>query len=330
MKRRDSIATLLALIAWPRLARTQAKVAALGFLSPQPMPTEQEFAKFRFVSKLRELGWIDGQSLRIERGFSGHEDRLPEVAAALVEKRVSVILAVGPEAALAAARLTKTIPIVFWGVGYPVEQGLVQSLGRPGGNVTGVTAFEGIGIYQKQLELLLQVIPEAKRVAWIRTPGAAITMAGHDSGMQMPVLSAAKTLGIEVREFPVYRDTDFETVFKGIAESGAQAMSVGGTMLTLRNRGRILEFAGRERVPGIYFDRSWVELGGLMSYGANGVAGFLRAVELVDRILRGGKPGEIPVELPSIYEIALNLKTAKALGLKIPQSILARADRVIE
>lgn len=302
----------------------------LGFLSPAPAPSDQEFAKGNGVSRLRELGWIDGQTLRIERGFSGHEDRLPEVAAALVQKRVDVIWALGPEATLAAARLTKTIPIVFWGVGYPVEQGLVESLGRPGRNVTGIAAFAGIGVYQKQIELLQQILPGATRVAFIRTPSSVVTMAGEDFGAHLPVIAAAKSLGVQLLELPARRDADFDALFEQIVQARAQAMCVGGTMLTLRNRRHILEFESRQRVPGMYFDRSWVELGGFVSYGANAVSEYRRSANYVDRILRGAKPAELPVELPSVYEIAVNLKTARAMGVTVPQSALARADRVIE
>jgi len=331
MKRRDLIAGVLAFgVLSNARGQLRKKLPAMGLLSAWPPPSDEEFSKLQSLSHFRRLGWIDGETFRIERGYAGHEGRLRKVADALVAKGVDVIWALGPEAALAAAASTKTIPIVFWGVGYPVEQGLVQSLARPGGNVTGVTVFDGIGVYQKQLEILREFLPGIKRVAWLRTPSATRTVSGADPGAHAPIVDAATAHDIRLQQFDLHRDEDIPRALNEIAERRPDAIWVFGTMLTLRHRQRILEFAEQQRMPGIYFDRSWVEAGGLVSYGANGLSGIWRSAEYVDRILRGAKPAELPVELPRTYEIAVNLRTASRLGLEIPQSLLARADRVVE
>ena len=337
-----------------RVAFAQA-VPVVGLLSPLPAPTDAEFTKFATITRLRGLGWIDGKNVRVERAFAGHEGRLPEFAAKLVQQRVDVIWALGPEAALAAARVTTTIPIVFWGVGYPVEQGLVQSLARPGRNATGVTALEGIGIYQKQLELLQDILPRARRVAWIRAPSAIRTITGEDSGTHAPIMAAAKTFGVELHDLPVHRDDDFDKVFEEIRRSHFHAMWVLGTMLTVRNRSRILAFAEQQRLPSMYFvqpdnmmtlerarivrlankgklpvmywRKEFVEAGGLIAYGADNPAQYRRAATYVDK---GAKPGDLAVEQVSNYELIVNLKAAKAIGLRFPQGIRMRADRVIE
>jgi putative ABC transport system substrate-binding protein len=331
VKRRDLLAGLLAVGAFSCAhAQPRTTLRTLGLLSAFPPPSDEEFSKLQSLSHFRRLGWIDGGNFRIERAYSGHEGRLPQFAKALAEKRVDVIWALGPEAALAAAGATKTIPIVFWGVGYPVEQGLVDSLARPGRNVTGVTVFDGIGVYQKQLELLREIVPGVKRVAWIRTPSAIRTLGGANPDLHAPIVAAARTVDVVLQQIDLHRDEDVDRAFAEIAHWRAEAMWVFGTMMTLRHRPRIVEFAARERIPAIYFDRSWVELGGLVSYGAHGLSGIWRSVEYVDRILRGAKPSELPVEMPSRYELAFNLKTARQLNLNISQTLIARADRVIE
>jgi putative ABC transport system substrate-binding protein len=330
MKRRDAITAMVALLALPHAGTAQTRMPVVGFLSPIAAPKGEELERFRAFVRLRELGWIEGKTVHIEPGFSNGEHRLAEVAKTLVDKHVDVIWAIGPEAALAAARLTSSIPIVFWGVGYPVEQGLVQSLGRPGRNITGVTWFSGIGVYQKMLELVQQIVPGARRVGWIQTPSALATISGDQVNAYAQVEAAAKALTIELMLLPVHRDQDFDAVFQEMLRARPDALCVGGTMLTLRNRARILEFANSHRIPSVYSDRSWVELGGLVSYGANNVVEYLRAAEYVDRILRGAKPADLPVLLPSVYEIVLNLKTAKLIGVNVAPSVLVRAERVIQ
>jgi putative ABC transport system substrate-binding protein len=331
VNRRDLLAGLLAAGALScAQAQPRSTLRTVGLLSAFPPPSDEEFSKLQSVSQFRRLGWIDGENFRIERAYSGHEGRLAQFAKALVEKRVDVIWALGPEAALAAAEATKTVPIVFWGVGYPVEQGLVDSLARPGRNVTGVTVFDGIGVYQKQLELLREIVPGLTRVAWIRTPSAIRTLGAENLDLHAPIVAAARTLDVVLQQIELHRDEDIDRAFAEITQRRPEAMWVFGTMMTLRHRARIVEFAARERIPAIYFDRSWVELGGLVSYGAHGLSGISRSIEYVDRILRGAKSSELPVEMPSRYELAVNLKTARQLSLNISQTLIARADRVIE
>ncbi len=262
---------------------------------------------------------------------AGREDRLPELAEELVRKRVDVIWALGPEAAVAAARATKTIPIVFWGVGYPVEQGLIDSYARPGRNVTGMAFFTGAELATKVLQLLSEIAPGARRVAAIVTPSAISTVKGDQYVGGAPVIeSAAKSLGFEYRAHRVAKREDFDSVFAAILDSRAQALVTYGTTTTFRERQRIVDFANRNRLPSAFNQREFVEAGGLLSYGADTRETIFQSMLYLDRILRGARPADLPVELPSRYDLAINLKTAQSLGLTIPQSILVRVDHVIQ
>lgn len=328
--RRQFVISGSMLLAVPFLssARAQKRLPALGILSPHRKPPPDELAKSPLRVRLRELGWEDGKTLHYENAYGeGREDRMPELAAALVAKKVDVIWALGPEAAVAAARATSTIPIVFWGVGTPVEQGLIESLARPGRNVTGVAWSASPGVELKRLELLREIAPAGKRLALI----IVATAAQKGSSESRSVFGAAtQRLGYEFKAFPVVKSEDLEPAFAAILAWGAQALNVPSTPLTMRERQRIVDFANRNRLPGAYALPDFVEAGGLVSYAIDWRPTFARSADYVDRILRGAKPGDLPVELPSRYVTAVNLKTAKMLGLKIPQSVLLRTDRVIE
>lgn len=312
-------------------AQPPARIRVLGVLSPQPMPTAEQWSNTPISRRLRELGWTEGKNLVIEQARGdGRADRLPAFAEELVRKRVDVILALAPEAAVAAARATGAIPIVFWGVSSPVELGLVTSLARPTNNVTGV-AWNAGGEVQvaKSLEFLKQIAPSARRVASIFDASTTQTVTGSEyayPGFE----EAAKSLGFELRTHNAKHDGELEAVFAAILASGAQAIVAAAMPFTARNRQRIVDFANRNRLPSTFDAQMFVEAGGLISYGPDVPETQRRATDYVDRVLRGTRPTELPVEMPSKFELVVNLKTARALGVVVPQTVLQRADRVIE
>ena len=329
---RISIAVIALLAASHAPAQKAVKVPVLGLLSPHPEVLRPKDGRGVFTGALWDLGWKEGGNLRIEPAIAdGREDQLPALAAGLVRKRVDLIVAIGPEAAVAAARATKTIPIVFWGVGVPVEQGLVDSLARPGRNATGIAWMADLEVAAKKLEFLRQIAPKAKRVAWIETPDAARAVSGgHVSSVREDLGQAARSMGYDLREYLVNRQEDFDRVFAEILKSGAQAIAVRATMLTWRERQRIADFARNNRLPSAFGSEDYADSGGLYSYGVDWRATMPQTAALVQKILRGAKPAEVPVELPTKYDLVINLRTARALGLTIPPSVLLRAARVIE
>jgi len=333
VKRREFLVGAGALIAAP-LARAQqpVKLPVLGVLLPHPRGTPEQQARSPLPAWLKQLGWVPGKSIAIERpDAEGREERLPAMAQELVRKGVDVIWAIGPEAAVAAARATRTVPIVFWGVAYPIEQGLVDSYAHPGRNVTGIAFVTGPELYGKVIEYLKQIAPAAGRLATILTPSAReVVTGGYVAGASPVMRAAAKKLGMEYREHGIVRVEDFEAVFAGILESRADALFVQGSTLSNRERARFVDFANRNRLPSAFNQREFVEAGGLFSYGIDSGETALQTLAYVDKILRGAKPADLPVDLPSKYELVINRGVEKALGLTIPQSVLVRADRVIE
>lgn len=337
MNRRETVFALLALGAVPFSVKAQptgktAKLPVLGILSGFPKPTPEETAKSPILAMMKERGWIVGQTYLIENiSGEGSEERMLELAAELVRKRVDVIWAQGPEAAVAAARATKTIPIVFHGVSLPIDIGLVESYARPGRNVTGIGYVADLEIYGKLVELLLQVVPGAKRLAYIGNVGTYRTVSGEDfQAVRAPVEAAAKRFKIETRYFPVRRPEDFNAVFPAILEWKAHALLDLGSPITYRERRRIVEFAGQNRLPCVSAASAITDAGGLFSYGLYLSDSTRRSFDYVARILGGAKPADLPVQLPSEIQLVVNLRTAKTLAITIPQSILVRADRVIE
>lgn len=331
VSRRRFLATAGVVLA-PFAARAQRmpKLPAIGILNPHAPPTADQIAKGPLRARLRQLGWVDGETVEFVNGFGfGSEQRLPELAAELVRRKVDVIWAMGPEAAVAAARITQTIPIVFWGVPYPVEQELVESLSRPGRNATGVAWYSSPEVDGKRLELLREIAPAAKRLAFLNVPTAGHKVSGGLSDLPPSTQPAALSLGYELRMFPVARHADFDGAFRDILDWAAQALTVAGTALTVRERHRIAAFAKKHRLPSTYTLRDFVESGGLVSYAIDWRPTFAQTADYIDRILRGAKPGDLPVALPTGYELAVNLNTAELLGLKIPESILLRADWII-
>jgi len=274
--------------------------------------------------RLRELGYIEGQNIAFEaRGGDGNAERLADVAAELVRSRVSIIVTGGIRAAVAAHKATTTIPIVMASGTDPVGVGLIASLFRPGGNVTGVTTVSA-ELGGKRLELLLEVVPRLSRVAVLRDPPAGtVELALQETQ------AAAQTLGLQLQILEVRRPKDFDSAFLEMVKERSGALLVISTPMLFSGRMRIAELAAKHRLPAVYHWKEYVEAGGLLSYGTDLAEGFRRAAIYVDKILKGAKPAELPVEQPTKFELVINLKTAKQIGLIIPPNVLARADKVI-
>ena len=324
MKRRAFITLLGGAAAWPLAARAQqARVPTFGWLGGATPAAQSQWA-IAFTQRLRMLGWSEGSTVVIEyRWAEGRPERFAEIAAEFVRLKVDVILAAGTEAALAAKQATAIIPIVFPVAGDPVGTGLVASLARPDANVTGVSN-QSRDLAAKRLELLREVVRGLRH-------SAILLNAGYPAGvLEMgEVHSAAHTLGIEVTPFEIRRSEDIAPAFEKLS-GRTEAVYVIGDPLMNANRMRINVLALTARLPTIYSQREYLDSGGLMSYGPNYLDLNRRAADLVDKILRGAKPADLPVEQPTKFDLVFNLITAKALGLEVPPTLLARADEVIE
>jgi putative tryptophan/tyrosine transport system substrate-binding protein len=307
--------SLAPLAAEAQEAQQSAKVRKIGWLSGVVPPTPP------FLHGLRELGWIERQNLIIERrSAEGNLERLPDLAAELVRLRVEIIVA-GDSAAIDPARqATKTLPIVMTVSGDPVGAGFVVSLGRPGGNITGLTNVSP-ELAGKRLELLKEFVPRLGRVAVLGEPR-------HPDWQTLAAATAA--LGVQLQPLKVSSRDEFEDAFHLAASQGAGGLIVLPSPLTNLSRTRLVALAKSSRLPAVYALREYVEAGGLIAYGPNIPAMYHRAATYVDKILKGVKPADLPIEQPTKFELVINLKTAKALGLTIPQTLLLRADQVIE
>jgi putative ABC transport system substrate-binding protein len=325
MKRREFMITLLGgAAAWPLAVRAQQGVMpVIGFLvSGAPSSHGQWVAAF--VQRLRELQWIEGRTVAIEyRWAEGRPERYNEIAAEFVRLKVDVMVTAGTPATAAAKQTTLVIPIVFVGAGDPVGSGLVATLARPAGNVTGLSSQQ-TDTTGKRLELLREVVPGLRRLAILANIDNPVAM----SDMR-DVETAASTLGLSVFTLKIRRSEDIASTFDTVKDR-ADALYVATDPLVLTNRIRINTSVLAARVPAMYGSREYVDVGGLMSYGTNYPALFRRTADFVDKILRGAKPADIPVEQPTKFELVVNLTTAKALGLTIPESFLLRADEVLE
>ncbi len=310
------------LAAPPAAEGQQAKAPRVGLLGPGSAESSPLFEALR--QGLRERGWVEGQNITFEdRTTVGHYDRLPDVAAELVRLRVDVIVAWGTTTALAARKATRTIPIVTV-AGNLVEMGLAASLARPGGNVIGLTS-SGRELIGKRIQLLKETLPGLSRIAVLWNPESRTQpLSLRDAE------AAARSLGLQVRPAEVRRPEDLEKVFASIAHERPEALALTQSNMFLAHRARIVELAARQRLPATFSERSYVEAGGLMSYGPDEKAIFHRLATYVDRILKGAKPGDLPIEQPTKFELIINAKTAKALGLTIPPSLVLRADEVIQ
>jgi len=327
--RREFIGTLAGgLLAAPPAAEAQqaAKVARIGFLALNLAASPHLPEAFR--QGLRDLGYVEGRNVVIEyRSAEGKRERLPALAAELVALKVDVIVAGNTPAALAAKQATTTLPIVFTSVVDPVTDGLVASLARPGGNVTGLSnlAPELVG---KRLELLKQAVPGVSRVAALWQPG--VFPERTDQDMLKAADVAARALGVRLQFVEARGPADIDRAFADMTKARAGALTVLGSPMFINERRRLVDLAAKNRLPAVYPAREFVDAGGLMSYGPNLADLFRRAATYVDKILKGTKPADLPVEQPTKFELVINAKTAKALGVTIPQSLLGRADEVIE
>lgn len=299
-----------------------AKIARIGILQPGT-PPEPLFEAFR--EGLRDLGYREGRNLILEvRWAEGKADRLTKLAAELVGLKVDVIATMSTPAALAARRATSTIPIVFTGVGDPVGSGVVPSLARPDGNATGVATL-ATELSAKRLELLREIVPRLSRVAMLfNDKNPSMVLRAREAEI------AAAKLGVTIQSLGVHNLTDFEAAFRAIEAERAAALLTLVDPFTRQHRKRIVDFAAQRRLPAIYESREFVDSGGLISYGPNLSALQRRAAIYVDKILKGTKPADLPIEQPTTFEFVINLNTAQALGLTVPPAILLRADQVIE
>jgi len=325
MRRREVITLLGGAAVWPLAAGAQqaGKLATIGLLGSATASFESQRVA-AFVQRLRELGWIEGRNILIEyRWAEGRNERFADIAAEFVRLKVDVIVTQGTASVIAAKQATAVIPIVFATVNDPVGAGLVASLARPGGNLTGLSN-QLAETASKRLELLREVAPAVRRLAILANaanPGALLDM--------REAQAAAPMLGLEPVTFEIRRAEDIGPGFAAL-KGRADALYVAADPLVGTNRVRINTLALVARLPTIHGIREYVEAGGMMSYGTNIPDQFRRAAELVDKILRGAKPGDLPVERPTKFDLVINLTTAKALGLTIPESFLLRADEVIE
>ena len=308
-------------------AQQPKKVPRLGYLSPFDPASDSDRAEGIRLA-LRELGYIEGQNIAIEYRYAeGKRDRLPERAAELVRLKVDIIVALGGDPLILAAKnATKTIPIVMVGAGIdPVEAGFVESLARPGGNVTGITNISR-ELGGKRLELLKEAVPKLSRVAVLYDP--AISGSAFEVKEVLPV--AARALRLTIQPWEVRAADDFERVFAAMRKERPDGLYVFGGPLMNTNQKRIADFALKSRLPSVYNTWEAVDAGGLMSYGADAADSYRRVAYYVDRILKGTKPADLPVEQPTKFELVINLKTAKQIGLTIPPEVLARASRLIK
>jgi putative tryptophan/tyrosine transport system substrate-binding protein len=327
MKRREFI-TLLggAAVAWPFAARAQQVERRIGVLTNlAENDPEGQARDAAFLRGLQQLGWTEGRNVRIDiRRNLGDTDRARKDAAELVALAPDVILTTGSAGVGSLLQATRSVPIVFVTVPDPVGAGFVDSLARPGGNTTGFTSFE-YGISAKWLELLKQIAPRLTRVAILRD-----TTIAAGTGQYGAIQSVAPSFGVELSPVNVRDAGEIERAVAAFASAANSGLIVTASALALIHRNLIITLAAQHKPPAVYFLRAFVTAGGLISYGPDIVDQFRRAAAYVDRILKGAKPADLPVQAPTKYELTINLKTAKALGLTIPDKLLATADKVIE
>jgi putative ABC transport system substrate-binding protein len=303
-------------------AQQAARVYRIGFVS---LTSDASFGAFR--QGLRELGYVEGKNVIVEARFAeGRFERLPGLVAELIWLKVDVLLAGSPAGAVAAKKASTTVPIVFAGVGDPVSSGIVASLARPGGDITGVASGVGGPAFgEKWLELLKEALPGVSQVA---------VLANRSNPSNSPYLkgveAAAQTLKVKLDILDAGNATELDRALAAIGASGAEAIIVTNDPFLFAKRAALVQFAASKRLPAMYFFKLFADAGGLMSYGASLEESYRRAATYVDKILKGAKPGDLPIEQPTRFELAINMKTARALGLRIPQSLLLRADHIIE
>src|SRR5262245_302395 len=325
IRRRDFIPLLGGAAAWPLAARAQQSAMPLIGLMGSGSAAAQSHLTAAFLQRLRELGWTEGRNLRIEyRWGEGRNERFAEIAAEFVRLKVDLILTHNTPPTLAAKQATSVIPIVFATAGDPVGTGIVVSLARPGGNITGLSG-QAADTAGKRVELLRDLMPDLSRLAILADVDSNPLFAQEIDEIQ----AAARAFALEAAKFEIRRAEDIPAAFEAL-QGRAQALYVPASPIFFVNRTRINIFALTARLPTMYTVREPVEIGGLISYGPNWPNMWSRAADVVDKVLRGAKPADIPVEQPTKFDFVVNLTTAKALGLNLPASVLARADEVIE
>ena len=325
MKRREFIAATAALLVSPRRSRAQGKRRRLGFLAVGDGSAQAlNQAELVLFDGLRSHGWIDGKNLAIDHRFSQPPDRLPGSVADLIALRPDVLIAAGPRATEALKSATASIPIVFVAVFDPVGLGLVQSLARPGGNVTGLATSQGVTL-EKQIDILRELVPGASTVAILVNRGNPM----HRLMLAQELPSTARNLGVALPIVEATTADELDTAFASAAAQRADAVIVLGDALTVVEAPRVMALAAKHRLPALHLWRQFAN-GGLIVYGPDVADLFRRAGGYVDKILKGIKPADLPVEQPTKYQLVINMKTARALGLSVPTSLLLRADEVIE
>ena len=308
----------------PAAAQQTAKVPRIGILElGSPSAAASQF--WAFQQGLHDLGYIEGKNINLEHRYAdGKLDLLPDLAADLVRLKVDAIVTRSTASIRAAKNASKTIPIIFASAGAPIEDGLVSSLARPGGNVTGL-ALLSPGLDEKKLELVKEISPKITRVGFLWTIGSA-----RGELRVREVEAAAKTMGLRLQSLGVTGVDEFDKIFTTAKGAGVQALTLVPSPILFTHRALIFDFVTKNRLPAAYSTNDFVEAGGLMSYGADIFDNWRRAATYVDKILKGAKPADLPVEQPTKFEFAINLKAAKQIGLTIPQSVLYRADKVIK
>lgn len=324
MRRREFIAGAAALLVSPTRSWAQATPRRIGCLGAWADEPARDSVHAAWLSGLREKGWIEGKNLLVEYRYA--PDRLPALAAELVALTPDLIIAPGPQAALALKSATTTIPIVFMSVADPVGLGLVQSLSRPGGNITGLATMVPDDFSATRLEILRELVPGASKIALLVNPNNPIHT--HDLGEF--ISRTARRLGVALLTVEATTAEEFDVAFASAAAQHADAVMDLGDALTFFQAPRIIALAAKHHLPASYLFRKFADGGGLVTYGPDLPDLFRRAAGYVDKILKGTKPSDLPVEQPTKYELIINMKTAKALGLSVPPSLLVRADQVIE
>jgi putative ABC transport system substrate-binding protein len=321
---RLAIILTVSLVLAPLVAEAQpaGKVYRVGFIAATSAFTSPD----AFRHGLRELGYVEGQNVVIEQRLAeGQGERFPELVAEMLRLKVDVLVVGSPVGALAAKSATSTIPVVFAGVGDPVGQGIVASLARPGGNITGFSLGLGDGFAGKWVELLKEAVPHGSHLAVVWNSASPVT-----AKIVKEVRASAKVLKVRLHLVEVRNLTQFDSAFTTIAASNARGLIVTPDPLFARHATKLVQFAADRNLPAMYFFSDFGRIGGLVAYGPSLADSYRRAADYVDKILRGAKPADLPVQQPTTYELVINLKTAKALGLTIPQTLLLRADQVIE
>lgn len=331
IQRRQLLIAAATAIAVPSvLAQERGRVRTIGGVYNWTKPPPEVLAQSPFRQKLKELGWVEGQNLKHDHVWvGGRVDLIPPLMEELVRKQVDVILVINTASAVAAVRATKTIPIVMAGSSaYPVETGLIKSFAKPGGNLTGVAFWQGIEVQSKLAQFVREIVPEAKRLAWIAAPPDLITVGGGEFRPEPYYAKISKSLGFDLGYYECRKADDFESVFDAMGKWRAHAVIVEPAGLTYDERVRIAELAKKRGLPSFYSLPSNVQAGGLLSYGPVQSVFPVRAAEYIDRILRGARPADLPVEIPNMLELVVNMRTARALGVTIPRTIIP--DQVIE